>query len=182
LFAVWIYSSGFVLYCSEVREYRFYIILISFLLGVALATLLGTSLPLQAWLGVIAVGLMVVGSRRSEAPAAATIVTLSLAIFALALGMLRFEVASWQFGHSTLEQQVGQEVSLSGEVIKEPEVKEQTNKLYVKTDEGTILVSADKYTDVAYGDAVLVQGTLKKPEAFETELDSNAALSSQLKE
>lgn len=152
------------------REYRFYIILISFLLGVALATLLGASLPTVTWFCLIAFGLMVVGSRRSEVPTSTAIITLSLATLALALGMLRFEMASWQFGHSALEQYVGQEISVVGEVVKEPEVKEQTNKLYVKTGEGIILISADKYTSVAYGDEVLVQGTLKKPEAFDTEL------------
>lgn len=160
----------FVLYLVTVQTYRFYIILISFLLGVAFATLLGTSLPLVTWFCLVALGLMVVGSRRREALTTAAVTTLSLATLALALGMLRFEVASWQFGHSILEQHVGHDIRLLGEVTKEPEVKEHTINLYVKTSQGTILVSTDKYTNVAYGDEVLIQGTLKKPEAFETEL------------
>lgn len=150
--------------------YRFHIVIISFLLGVALATLFFVSLPTIVWLCLVAFGLMVVATRWSEAPSATHIITISIATIICALGMLRFEVTSWQFGHSVFSSYVGQEVAFSGEVIKEPDVREQTTQLYIKTEDTIVLVSTDKYANIAYGDIVAVKGTIKVPEVFDTEL------------
>ncbi len=152
------------------QQYRFYILLISFLVGVAVATVFGTSLPVIAWICLIALGLMVVSARRSEASSSASVATLSLAILFCSIGLLRFEVASWQFGHSPLQENIGKTISFEGLVTKEPDKRETSTRLYVEVQEELLLVTTDKNSQVKYGDRVTVTGELKKPEAFTTEL------------
>lgn len=157
-------------YTYSVSRYRFYIFLISFLAGVATATLMTISLALSTWLCLVALGVMVVCGRRSEAPSTAVLVTVSFALLFFALGTVRFEIASWQFGHSALTDYVGKEVQLQGEVVREPDIREDTVQLYVAVQDDLLLVTADRYTSVSYGDTVSIQGKLKTPEAFTTEL------------
>ena len=152
------------------QQYRFYILLVSFLVGIASATIVGTSLQVITWLCLIAFGLVIIGGRRSGASSTATLLTLSFALCFFALGLLRFEVASWQFGQSVFEAYVGKEVSLQGVVVREPDVREQTTQLYLEVQEELLLVSTDKNTPVSYGDEVTVKGELRAPEAFTTEL------------
>lgn len=152
------------------EQYRFYIFLISFLIGITLGTIFNTPLPVITWVCLIALGLMVASGRRNEASSTRSVVTISIALLLCALGMLRFEIASWQFGHSNLESLVGQEVSFKGKVVKEPDVRENNTQLYIKVQEELLLVSTDKYSKVQYGDVVVVRGELKKPESFTSEL------------
>ncbi len=152
------------------QQYRFYIFLISFLIGIGFATLFNIPLATITWLCLVALGLMVGCGRRSEASSTASIVTISLAILFLALGLLRFEVASWQFGHSDFQEFVGQDVSLKGIVAREPDIRENTTQLYVHVQDELLLVSTDKHANVSYGDMVAVVGVLKEPESFTTEL------------
>jgi competence protein ComEC len=90
-------------------------------------------------------------------------------MFSCVLGLSRFYVASEQFGHSELKESVGEEVSLSGLVTKEPEVRDKNTQIVVATDNDTLLVSVDRFTEVSYGDTVSVTGTLKEPQPFATD-------------
>ncbi|MCB9812309.1 ComEC/Rec2 family competence protein [Candidatus Nomurabacteria bacterium] len=94
----------------------------------------------------------------------------SVSLLAFGVGLLRAEWASDQFGHSMLAESVGREVVLSGVVVREPDQRERTVQLYVQTETDKVLVSTDRLTSVAYGDEVVVTGTLEIPEAFTTEL------------
>ncbi len=67
----------------------------------------------------------------------------------------------------------GATVSLSGVVVREPDVRERVVHLYVdpleESDE-LVLVTTDRFAQVAYGDQIIAEGVLKKPEAFPTDL------------
>ncbi len=152
------------------RTYLFHVALVSFFVGVGLGTVYPIGIPAVAWLFVVAVGLMVVGRRSSETQAATAVISLSIILGCFALGLLRIETAAWQFGHSPLATVAGEEIELVGVVIKEPDVREKATHLYVRTETDTILVTTDRYTGIAYGDEVLVTGTLKEPESFVSEL------------
>jgi competence protein ComEC len=153
-----------------VQQHRFYIFLISFLAGVATATVFDTSLPVITWICLVAAGLMVVSARRSEASSSASVVTITLALLFCSIGLLRFETASWQFGQSDFQEYVGKEIVFEGTVIKEPDKRETSTRLYVEVQEELLLVATDKNSPVRYGDRVTVTGKLKAPEAFATEL------------
>lgn len=96
---------------------------------------------------------------------------LATACLALALGMLRLDYAESK--PSPLAVHEGSEVLLTGKILREPEVRETNVHLYVRptgVDE-YVLVTADKFSggDFRYGDTVTAEGTLKRPEAFDTD-------------
>jgi competence protein ComEC len=74
---------------------------------------------------------------------------------------------------SVFESQVGQKVSLSGEIIDEPNIKENNQQLTLETkigeDKTEILLSTPLDIDYKYGDEINFTGTLKKPENFTTD-------------
>ena len=55
-------------------------------------------------------------------------------------------------------------------MVREPDRRQFNQQLYLETASGTILVFADRYQPIAYGDRLLVKGKLKKPTTFTTDL------------
>jgi competence protein ComEC len=149
---------------------HFYVCVISFLLGVFVATVFYIPLPAITWLFFMAVVSMLIWKRSILLVENTVSLMLGLALCAAALGALRFEIIDSQFGTSPLINQVGEEIIFQGVVNTEPDKKESTQRLYIKTAEDLILVSTDRYQNINYGDEVKVKGVLKLPESFETDL------------
>lgn len=145
---------------------------ISFVLGVGLATLYSLSLTDALFFAVLAFGLALVARRSggSATTAPRYLLLASLALLTFALGTARFEVASWHFQNSPLQSHVGTEVTVSGVIDREPDQRETSTHLYVKTDTDRLLVITDRYASYQYGDAIVVRGLLSKPESFVTDL------------
>ncbi|MBI3671584.1 ComEC family competence protein [Candidatus Azambacteria bacterium] len=62
---------------------------------------------------------------------------------------------------------LGQNISLEGVVAGEPEFKDATQKIVVETDdEEKVLITVNRYPEYEYGDRLLAEGKLKKPENF----------------
>jgi competence protein ComEC len=108
--------------------------------------------------------------RSTDLSEVKSFLSLGLIIVFFALGLLRVEVANWSFGHSALETEVGESVTLEGIISREPDVRENSTNLYIKTSEDLVLVSVDRYTEFFYGDVVRVEGKLAKPDSFVTDL------------
>lgn len=147
----------------------FYATVLSFILGVGVYTLWPMGLPGIGLVLVMAFGVAVIRSRRSEAPSAPLLLLVSLSFMALSLGMLRSEWASWSVVNPYFESRVDSEVTIEGVIVREPDERETSTHLYIKTDEELVLVIADRYGLYNYGDQVKVTGLLQKPESFETE-------------
>jgi len=88
----------------------------------------------------------------------------------ISAGLFRFNLADTKI--STLSSFINSEVVLDGVVVREPDIREKIQYLYVNFDEinETVLVSVDKYKDFSYGNRVSVSGNLVLPESFETDL------------
>ncbi len=78
-----------------------------------------------------------------------------------------------------LDAVVGPHVKIEGVVIVDPDVRGATTQLTLDVlaingilvkESGRVLVSLGPFEKVAYGDRVLAEGTLKRPEPFETDL------------
>lgn len=95
------------------------------------------------------------------------ILLFSIFFLGLALGTLRFEVSRLENRPPLSE---GRIMKLSGEIKSEPEAREKSTRLILKTDFGEkVLVWADRHQTVSYGDRVLAIGKLKRVENFENE-------------
>ncbi len=93
-----------------------------------------------------------------------------IALLACALGIFRFDGVDRT--PSLLAERVGEKVTIEGLVTQEPDMRARVQHLSVEDGETheRVLVTADRFLDIAYGDYVSVEGILKKPESFETDL------------
>ena len=85
------------------------------------------------------------------------------------IGLLRLEIG--EQGVSPLNDRVGDTGIFEGIVVREPDLRESSQHLYIRETEtnALFLVTTNPYEEIEYGDKVSVQGTLTVPEAFETD-------------
>jgi len=147
----------------------FYTAAISFALGIFLRSLTPLSVEAVLLLLLLSFVLAVIW-RRWGKPYRSPIFLLSLVLAALALGLLRVEVTTWHTPE--LSTRVGEEVTLVGTVVRDPDVRAETVALTVREERSgdLVLVSTDRFSPYAYGDRVRVSGEIERPELFTTEL------------
>lgn len=148
----------------------FLITLVLFALGVGVGTVLKVPPEFSLWLLFISLvlGLLRLGDGSNDY--SSKFLVCSIGIFAVALGLVRTEIHSWQFGHSSLESVVGEEVLLEGLISGEPDYGNKSVTLEIETLDDTVLVSTDAFAEYSYGDYVRVTGEIEKPGVFVTDL------------
>lgn len=151
------------------RDTLFFVVLLGFASGIFLRSFFVWELPVVVWLLLVALAIGVLSRRASFARAP---LYCSIALVAVALGMFRFEVATWSMVVPTLAAQVGTDSTLTGVVVREPDVRARSQHLYVELAEHNtlLLVVADRYESVAYGDRLTLTGRLEQPTTFTTDL------------
>ena len=123
-------------------------------------------------------------------PFPAFLLLLTAAVFAAALGVLRFDITDWRQDSAALNAYLGQAVAAEGRIVVEPDERENSTRLIVAVDavknqapepkEDTlsymiesrparVLVVTERFPKFSYGDRVSVEGKLQKPESFETD-------------
>lgn len=83
------------------------------------------------------------------------------------VGMLWF--ASFEPKLFVLEKQVGVKINIEGEVARDPEFRDRTQRLVIAPHDAPserILAVVPRYPEAAYGDAVRVTGMLERPKNF----------------
>ena len=141
-----------------------------FALGIAVQTLFGVSSELILLGLIISLGVAVIWRRNQLMLSAPFLLLASVLLCSVCVGLFRTEIASWQFGVSSLQTEVGEDISFTGTVVAEPKKSVKSTQLYISDETDTLFVSADRHTLVEYGDVVTVLGTLAEPQSFTTEL------------
>ena len=95
--------------------------------------------------------------------------TSGLCILLVVLGIVRTQWFELQFSDSILTERVGERVTVTGLVSTEPDERVNFTQLFIETEIDKILVRADRFVDVTYGDVITVTGKLEVPEAFVTD-------------
>ena len=157
------------------RDRIFYAICFGFLLGVFLRSFVFLNLYLTILFGVISFALFLFFVFISKNKWG---VIVSIFVLAFCFGIFRYHIADVS-PPSVFENRVAQSVSLSGEIITEPSIKQNNQQLLVETTTQSgsldvqpstdILLSTDLDTDYKYGDKINFTGVLKKPENFITD-------------
>jgi len=107
-----------------------------------------------------------------------TLFIIPVLIFSIGLGSLRMAIKNNTAGQSGLASLVGTKAVLKGIIVDEPDEREGYTQLTVLVSSGEegekkfkekILVRADSFIDLKYGDAVQFSGKLEKPENFSSE-------------
>lgn len=115
-----------------------------------------------------------VGTR---APQGARVLLVSLACLCAALGILRFDISTRNERDTLFDNHLDTKVVVEGVIIREVDERANTAQLTVHAEstdavptDRNILVVTDRFPSFEYGDRVKVNGMLKRPETFETEL------------
>ncbi len=147
------------------RDKIFYAICFGFIFGVLLRSLLFLDLYLTILFCFISIAVIVFFVYVSKNKWG-TIT--GFFILAICFGVLRFHFIDSSFTN-IYDSHVGQIVQLKGEIIDEPEIKENNQHLIIETGKVKISVSADFSEEYKYGDEILLFGKLEKPENFITD-------------
>ena len=99
-------------------------------------------------------------------------IIISIFIFLFVLGILRFQAVDAP-APEVFESNVSEKTTLAGEIVDDPVIAENNQKIIVEIKEGgaetKVLLSAGFEQSYKYGDEIKFEGTLKKPENFTTE-------------
>ena len=138
----------------------FWASVVGVLVGVGTTCLFSLSTGFMLAVGTIGI-LLIVHNTRLSAVA-------GLSCLAFFVGGLRMHYE--ESPRSTaLDSLVGTSMNVHGEVVREPDVREDSIRLSVKTPDGSgVLVIAPLHTRVSYGDLITATGALRLPERFET--------------
>jgi competence protein ComEC len=141
----------------------------AFALGIFVRSFYDLPLSVAVWLLVLAFSVAIV-RRWYQSAASNGLLLVVVLLVGISLGVTRLEWASATETIPAFASLVEQEVTLAGVVVREPDVRARFVHLYLQTDDGLLHVSTDRLNPAAYGDQIVVTGTLQRPEAFETDL------------
>lgn len=101
---------------------------------------------------------------------------LALVLFGFSLGILRMEFSSLKENDPTLMSTLGGSVELVGVVVAEPDLRDRNQLIVLEVEmvnqipaRGRVLVTADPFEQLSYGNRLRVSGVLSEPENFETD-------------
>jgi len=97
------------------------------------------------------------------------VLVVSLCLLLVCVGIVRTQWFEMQFTDSQLVDQIGERVTITGIINTEPDERENFTQLFVETKSDVVLVRADRFSGVNYGDEVIVTGKLNVPEPFDTD-------------
>lgn len=154
----------------------FYTVTLGFVLGVLVRSFVDVRISAVLLLLLMAGGLFVLWWRtktyQSATPPAfwslALLLTMSVGLAAISLGIVRMDSAKDLMVARIAAVPVG-ETTITGHVIREPDVREGMTMLTVAIAETRVLIRVDRYSDIRYGDTIEASGKLERPETFVTD-------------
>ena len=151
------------------RDKIFHTVCFGFLFGVLTRSFVFINLYLAVLFGLLALALILFFTLISQINRG---VLFAIFVLAFSFGVFRFGLADVP-NPAVFESQVGKKVIFSGEIIDEPNIKENNQQLNIEIKAGKakteILLSSSLNEDYKYGDQINFQGILKKPENFITD-------------
>lgn len=151
------------------QTHYFYTAIITFSVGVGVATFWEMSSQVIIWFVLLAFVSLLFWFRSKFTKEITGWLIISIILAGFTFGTWRTELAKSNFGHSELEKSLGEKIELVGVVAKEPDRRENSLRLFVRVGEDLVLVTTDRYALITYGDEIKVEGKLSKPENFTTE-------------
>ena len=150
------------------RDRIFYAICFGFIFGVLLRSLVSVNLYFVILFSIISFALFLFFTLISQDKWG---IIASIFILTFCLGILRFHMIDVS-APNVFGSQVDQKTSFSGEIIDEPSIGENSQKLTVEVsidkEKTDILMSVNLDEDYKYGDKINFSGKLEKPQNFIT--------------
>ncbi len=152
----------------------FYGICFGFVFGVLLRSFISINFYFILWLGAISFLFILFFSFISKRQWG---IVAGIFVLTFSLGILRFHVSDVS-APKNFESQVGEESSFSGEIVEEPDIRENNQKLTIEMSRfnfdkkitKTKILATINFSEVfKYGDRVELSGKLERPENFITD-------------
>lgn len=161
---------------SEMKEHLLLAVILGFLAGVFARSFLLFGFAVAGFAALLATSVFIF-AYLDKAKRKALII-IAVAILAFAGGILRMNGAAL-VGNPELTMRLGKEITVSGVVSEEPDVRESNVRIFLDADNlvfagattairAGLLVVAPRNTSVKYGDRIQATGLLRIPESFET--------------
>src|SRR3989344_1435696 len=149
-------------------------VVLGFVVGVYLASLLPLGFAAAGFLVLLAVGIAALAYLDRKAVFLIAVVFLAAA----SLGVVRMQLAMVA-SDPALDALVGEKIVLEGAIFAEPDVREASVRLSLHADsmiyrtephavEAGVLVVAPAHAEVRYGDRIRAEGTLRLAQGLET--------------
>jgi len=146
----------------------FYAVCFGFIFGVFLCSFVSLNFYFIILIGIIAFAIILFYTFVSKNKWG---IIFWIFILVFSFGVLRFQVSNI-FIPDIFKSQIGQEVSFLGQIIDEPSITENNQKLNVKIknekEKTKVLIIANFDEEYKYGDLINFKGKLEKPENFLT--------------
>jgi competence protein ComEC len=159
----------------------FYAVILSFASGVFLRSFFDIGTAGAVWLLVVSGGLLAVTIRTRDTKTSRDICIAAVVLLGITVGIFRYELKIYLTPASLLQAQVGENITVVGQVVREPEERAKVTHLTVAVLNEKILVQTDRHSPVRYGDTVSVTGKLTEPDSFVTDLGREFDYGSYLK-
>ncbi len=155
----------------------FYTVTLGFVLGVLVRSFVDVSYFAILLLLLMAGGLFVLWWRTKKYQTAkkpprwslSLLLVVSTGLITGTVGIVRMDSVQDAMTNRIAAVPVG-ETTITGRVIREPDVREGVTMLTVATAETRVLLRVDRYSDIRYGDTIEVSDKLERPETFVTDL------------
>jgi competence protein ComEC len=89
---------------------------------------------------------------------------LGFCVLFFVLGVLRFQISEFEIENNNLKKLNGQEVSITGIVSAEPDIRDNYQKLKIKNQDSIILATTNLYPKYNYLDTIKLEGKLEEPQ------------------
>jgi len=142
--------------------------LLGFVSGIFLRSFFVITDPQLGLATVMLLALVVLARRRAYSIHLTYLIAVILFFSCALCGVVRYSVAELTLESERITSTDA--VTLNGVVVKEPDERAKTQHLYIESETATVLVIADRYAQINYGDQVHVVGELVEPEAFTSDL------------
>ncbi|PIQ66784.1 MAG: hypothetical protein CO184_00350 [Candidatus Zambryskibacteria bacterium CG_4_9_14_3_um_filter_40_16] len=164
---------------TSLKDNKFFVIIFGFVLGVLLSSFLNFSINTTVFLiFVVVVLILYLFVAIKDENLKSQLILIPLIIFAVSLGILRFQIKD-HHTPSSLNELVGGKALIEGLIVKEPESEESYTQLIVEIEKinsnefyntgEKILVRADLYPKAVYGDRIKAEGRVDEPKTFLTD-------------
>jgi len=134
---------------------------IGFLFGVSAQIVFHPGIFLAAFLAFLATLIFAVSRHNSKR------FLVFFGILFFALGMFRAEFVP-RAERSALRDSEGTRVKLTGIIVEDPDVRENSTRLIFETEGEKVLIVTKKYPEFEYGEKISVEGKLDVPQNFQT--------------
>lgn len=145
-------------------------------LGVFLRSFVAVPLLAAGVLSAVALLLAALWFRERAHARAPYILLFCILLVSFTVGVVRMDIATYGIESQRAALQLNDDTVLHGVVVREPDVRIDTQHITVETKDGVrVLVITDPYREFRYGEQVRIEGNITYPEAFTTEFNRTFA-------